>query len=386
MVNCFLPLKYLYLRILIRKGGNKLNIVLNKEMQTKSNSKNNIYAIDFFCSAGGVTYGFKQAGINVLGGIDIDKSCKITYEKNNNAKFLLADVSNLPKKEVGKYFKIRRNQRNLIFVGCSPCQYYTNLKTDKSKSKSSRLLLEDFQDFVEYYKPGFVFIENVPGLKTNGYSPLGKFKKFLQENRYVYCDGLLNAKYYGVPQNRIRYVLLATRLNSNISLPKENRINIKTVREAIGDMIFFPKIDAGYKDNSDFMHSSAGLSGLNLMRIRNTPKNGGDRRSWANIPELQLECYKNHSGHYDVYGRMKWEKPSPTITTRFCSFSNGRYGHPEQDRAISLREGATLQSFPLDYIFYNYSQGTIAKMIGNAVPPLLAKKIGKTFIQLLHET
>ena len=333
-------------------------------------------AVDFFCSVGGVTCGFRQAGIDVLGGIDIDESCKETYEKNNHAKFLQADISNLSKKEVGKFFGIRRNQRELIFVGCSPCQYYSNIKTDKRKSQNSRLLLEDFQEFVEYFRPGYVFIENVPGLDKNPESPLGKFKTFLTNNNYAFANDVLNAKYFGVPQNRRRYVLLATRLRKKIELPKPDKTNVVTVRKAIGDESRFPSIKAGHQDDSQFKHSAASLSKKNLQRIINTDCNGGDRRSWPK--KLQLECYRNHTGHYDVYGRMYWDKPSPAITTRFISYSNGRYGHPEQNRAISLREGAVLQSFPIDYDFYSTSQGTIAKMIGNAVPPELAKRIAIT--------
>ena len=337
-----------------------------------------LQAVDFFCSAGGVTCGFKQAGINVLGGIDIDKNCKVTYEKNNNSKFLLADVSVLPKDEVGKYFNIKKNQDNLIFVGCSPCQYYSNIKTDKTKSKKSRLLLEDFQEFVAYYKPGYVFIENVPGLDKKPESPLGRFKKFLIKNGYIFDDGVINAKYYGVPQNRRRYILLATRLNRFIKLPEPNKEKIVTVSEAIGNYKIFPPIKAGHIDNTEFEHTAARLSIQNQKRIAITRKDGGDRREWPN--ELNPDCYLEHTGHYDVYGRMFWKKPAPTITTRFVSYSNGRYGHPEQDRAISIREGATLQSFPLEYKFYSKSQGIIAKMIGNAVPPTLAKNIGLQII------
>jgi DNA (cytosine-5)-methyltransferase 1 len=305
-------------------------------------------AVDFFCSAGGVTCGFKQAGIDVLGGIDIDPACKETYELNNNAKYLCEDVSHLDKKKVGKFFKIRKNQRDLVFVGCSPCQYYSNIKTDKTKSEGTRLLLADFQDFVAYYRPGYVFIENVPGLDKKPNSPLG------------------------------RYVLRATRLKKKIKLPRENRNDIRTVYQTIGDYKTFQPIPAGYIDQTEFMHSSAGLEEINMQRITNTPHNGGDRRNWP--LELIPGCYENHDGHTDVYGRMHWEKPSPTITTRFASYSNGRYGHPEQNRAISLREGASLQSFPIDYIFHSESQGTIAKMIGNAVPPLLAKAIGTSLL------
>lgn len=335
-------------------------------------------AVDFFCSAGGVTCGFKQAGIDVLGGIDIDPACKETYEINNNAKYLCEDVSNLPKKKVGKFFKIRKNQRDLIFVGCSPCQYYSNIKTDKTKSEQTRLLLADFQEFVAYYRPGYVFIENVPGLDKKANSPLSKFKEFLAENNYVFDEAVINAKYFSVPQNRRRYVLIATRVKKRIKLPSENRDEIKTVFQTIGDYNLFQPIQAGHIDQSEFIHSSAGLDEINLQRIINTPHNGGDRSNWP--IELMPDCYEKHDGHTDVYGRMFWDKPSPTITTRFVSYSNGRYGHPEQDRAISLREGACLQSFPLDYIFHSESQGTIAKMIGNAVPPLLAKAIGTSLL------
>ena len=339
-----------------------------------------IQAIDFFCSAGGVTCGFKQAGINVIGGIDIDANCKMTYEKNNDAKFLCADVSNLEKEKLASFFNIRRNQDNLIFVGCSPCQYYSNITTDKTKSKKTRLLLADFQEFVEYYFPGYIFIENVPGLDTKRDSPIGIFKKFLKTSGYTFKDTVINAKYFGVPQNRRRYILIASRLKKNILLPKENRRVVKTVKDAIGDNAVFQAINAGSKDETLFNHTASNLEELNLKRIQATPHNGGDRRAWKNNVELQVNCYKNHDGHYDVYGRMHWNKPSPTITTRFNSLSNGRYGHPEQNRAISLREGATLQSFPLDYNFYSNSQGIVAKMIGNAVPPLLAKEIVKSLI------
>ena len=339
-----------------------------------------LMAIDFFCSAGGVTCGFMQAGIGVLGGIDIDESCRETYEKNNNAKFLNADVSEFPPESLQEEFDIDVNQDNLIFVGCSPCQYYSNIKTDKTKSEETRLLLEDFQEFVDYYRPGYVFVENVPGLNSNPESPLGKFKGFLEENGYVFDDGVLNAKYFETPQNRRRYVLLATRVRNSISLPREDKSNLLSIKDAIGDLDTFPPIPAGHIDNSDFKHSSSALKNQNLLRIKSTPKDGGDRRSWPQ--SLQPDCYRRHDGHHDVYGRMAWNKPSPTITTKFNSYSNGRYGHPEQDRAISLREGATLQSFPLSYKFYSRNQGAIAKMIGNAVPPQLAKAIGEQFKEI----
>ena len=337
-------------------------------------------AIDFFCGAGGVTCGFKQAGINVLGGIDNDVACKETYEKNNDTKFLHADIRKLKKSSLKNEFGISKNDDELIFIGCSPCQYYTNLKTDKTSSEEGRMLLEDFQKFVNYYKPGYILIENVSGLKKNNNSPLVKFKRLLEKHKYIVKDKIINAKYYGVPQNRRRFVLIATRITENISFPDENKNNLITVKDVIGDTKIFKSVCAGYIDSTDFQHSVAKLIDLNLARIKNTPKDGGDRRSWENNPDLQLECYKNHSGHYDVYGRMKWDKPAPTITTKFRYTSNGRYGHPEQNRAISLREGATLQSFPLNYYFHSTSLNAIGKMIGNAVPPQLAQILGKTIM------
>jgi DNA (cytosine-5)-methyltransferase 1 len=225
-----------------------------------------------------------------------------------------------------------------------------------------------------------VFVENVPGLDKKPESPLGRFKIFLSENGYVFDEAILNAKYFGVPQNRRRYVLIATRVKNEIHLPQADKDNIKTVKQVIGNHEKYPPIDAGFKDNTPFIHTSANLSEINKKRLFLIPKNGGSRVSWTK--DLQLDCYKHHSGHTDVYTRMSWDKPSPTITTRFCSLSNGRYGHPEQLRAISLREGATLQSFPEDYVFYSESQGAIAKMIGNAVPPLLAKAIGEQLMNI----
>lgn len=344
-------------------------------------------AVDFFCGAGGVTCGFKNVGINVLGGIDIVTKFKDTYQKNNDALYVNEDVSNMAPPDLQAFLSIQQNQDDLIFVGCSPCQYYSNLKSDKTKSKAGRLLLDDFREFVLYYRPGFVFIENVPGLETKAGSPLHRFKNQLRKDGYTFDQAVLNAKYFGVPQNRRRFVLIGTRLLKKITLPKQIRTkeSIITVKNAIGDLSVFPKVNIGHKDTTDFQHSVAKLSELNLRRVRATPKNGGSRKAWASNEELQLDCYKNHNGHHDVYGRLAWNKPAPTITTRFIYTSTGRYSHPEQDRALSLREGATLQSFPLHYKFYSDNQGDIATMIGNAVPPKLAEVIGQSLNTHWHK-
>lgn len=340
-------------------------------------------AVDFFCGAGGVTYGFRKAKIKVLGGIDIDPGLKETYEINNRgAKFIQADVSKLSFDELSQRLSIQPNDDNLIFIGCSPCQYYTTIQTEKEKSKKTRMLLVDFQRLVDNFLPGYIVVENVPGLETKVDSPLQYFKAFLAENGYSFDDKVVNAVKYNVPQKRKRYLLLATRVQPEITIPKGRNQSRLTVRNFIGDKTKFKPVKAGNKDTSDFNHTVSGLEEINLKRIRKTPADGGTRLAWKDDPELQLKCYqdKDHL-FYDVYGRMYWDKPAPTITTKFNSITNGRYGHPEQDRAISIREGAVLQTFPLHYKFKCDSMGTAAKMIGNAVPPELARWIGKTIVK-----
>lgn len=339
-------------------------------------------AVDFFCCAGGVTCGFRKAGIKVLGGIDIDKSFEETYKKNNKgSKFIHADVATLEPQDLEKKLRIKKDMDDLIFVGCSPCQYYTTIQTDKTKSVETRLLLEDFKKFVDYFNPAYIFIENVPGLETKDGSPLANFKLFLDEKKYVFDEKVVNAAHYNVAQNRKRYILIASRLKEkeNIVIPEVNCKKIKTVKKVIGNL---KPISAGFKDKSNLKHWSAQLKPINLKRIKNTSHDGGTRIEWKDNPELQLDCYKGKDNTFpDVYGRMYWSQPSPTITTKFHSISNGRFGHPEQDRAISLLEGALLQSFPKSYKFYSDSLVTVAKMIGNAVPPELAKSIGKLIIK-----
>lgn len=300
--------------------------------------KKHLKAVDFFCGAGGVTCGFNNVGIKVIGGIDINPTFKETYETNNDAIFVNQDVSNLNPSKLKDFLPIETNDDNLVFVGCSPCQYFSNLKSDKKKSKASRLLLEDFQEFVLYYKPGFVFIENVPGLSTKRASPLNRFKARLKEKGYVFDQKILNAKYFGVAQNRRRFILVASRVVPKIVLPKQMRKKRKivTVSKAIGNIKVFPKVPNGHKDLTDFQHSVAKLSNLNLERVLNTPLNGGSRKAWEKNERLQLNCYKNHDGHYDVYGRLCWEKPSPTITTRFIYTSTGRYTYTDYPFAATL--------------------------------------------------
>lgn len=340
-------------------------------------------AIDFFCGGGGMTYGLRTAGIDVLGGVDIASDCRETYEFNNRPSvFVEKDISSLDAESMGDIFGIRRDDRGLVFVGCSPCQYWSKIRTDRGKSEKSAFLLKEFQRFIKAFLPGFVVLENVPGLRSNPRSYLSRFLDFLKRTGYAFADDVIDASRYGVPQHRHRYLLVASRTRTDVTLPEAEESTV-TVRQIIGEENGFPSIPAGHADDTDFMHTAAALSALNLRRIRRTPHDGGDRLSWKDDPELQLDAYRGRDDIFkDVYGRIRWDRPAPTVTTRFNSLSNGRFGHPEEDRALSLREGASLQTFPTDYRFFGSNRNAVARQIGNAVPPLLARHIGAHLMRL----
>ena len=339
-------------------------------------------AVDFFCGGGGMTCGLRQAGIDVVAGIDFDKDAKETYELNNpGSQFVLSDIRNLRSNYLEKNLGIQKDDDSLILVGCSPCQFYSIINTDKEKSKKSKDLLRNFARFIEYYNPGYVIVENVPGLKTHKKSILPKFLKFLNENGYIICEKVVDLSYYGVPQSRKRFSLIASRVDEDVKLPEAEKVQ-SLLKDFIGKTNGFLPISAGHKDNTAFDHTSAGLKPICIERLMLTPHDGGDRFAWKNNPRLQLKCFIGKDTSFkDTYGRMFWNKPASTITTKFFSISNGRFAHPEEDRAISLREGATLQTFPKNYIFKTTSIAATAKLIGNAVPPEYAKRIGLSIIK-----
>lgn len=349
----------------------------------------NLKAIDFFCGGGGMTCGLRMSGIEVIAGIDHDPNCQETYEANNApAKFILADIKTLPLEYLENELNIKRNDDSMIFIGCSPCQYWSIINSlqaaKKSRASQSMNLLEDFQKFVNYYNPGYILIENVPGMMTRKDSPFQEFLLFLQKNKYLPDYAIIDANRYGVPQNRRRFVLLASRLK-RVTLPVfDEPEKCPKLKDAIGDISVFPKVNAGHKDDSPFKHTVSGLQPKMLERLRLTPKNGGTRHAWKDRDDLQINVYRGadrDNVFKDSYGRMTWEKPASTITTKFFGVSHGRFAHPEQDRAISLREGAAIQTFPNHYVFKTTGIEPTARLIGNAVPPQLAKRLGEALIK-----
>lgn len=342
--------------------------------------KNNKFkAIDFFCGAGGLTYGLKTAGIQVLAGIDNNKACKATFEKNNRKTlFLEKDISKYSPTELMTDSKIKRKDDYMIFAACAPCQFWTRIHTNKNKSKKTKNLILNFNKFVKYFKPGFVVVENVPGILLK--SQIEILISALKNLGYHVNHSVIDMSLYGIPQKRKRFTLLASRV-STIPLPKPKKKQLN-VRDVLGERNGFPAIKAGTRDKTHFLHSTLRLSEKNIQRLKMTKKDGGDRSIWVNRKNLQLPCYaRNKKVFSDTYARMWWNRPSPTVTTRFTSISNGRFAHPEENRGISLREGATLQTFPKTYNFVETNMTETAKMIGNAVPPKFAKIIGK---QIIH--
>lgn len=346
--------------------------------------KNNLKAVDFFCSGGGMSHGMQKAGIKILAGIDFDNSCKETYEANiKGAEFIYEDVFDYREADLEERLNLQKNDDNLILIGCSPCQFWSIINTDKKKSSKSKSLLVEFRRFVEYFNPGYVVVENVPGvLRKKGESGLEDFIAWLREQKYKVHFDIHNVSEYGVPQNRKRFTLIANRISDLELEPIKSEGDKLTVFDVIGEHNGFPKVKAGHKDKTDFMHTVASLQQINIERLKLTKKNGGSRMSYVNSEELAPKCHKDDTTNFkDTYGRMWWERQSPTITTKFFSMSNGRFVHPEEDRAISIREGAVLQSFPKDYIFKTSSMAKTARMIGNAVPPKYAEAIAKAIIK-----
>ena len=334
-----------------------------------------IKVYDFFSGCGGASLGFQEAGMDITLSIDIDSNSIKTFSYNiPNAILINKDIRLVNEEDIEVYF-----DRNLpsLFSACAPCQPFSKIK--RARANDDRIhLLAEFSRFVKYYKPDYIFLENVPGIQNRyGDDPLNSFLVLLNTLGYTYTIKVIEAQSYGVPQKRSRLVLIASSSGA-VSFPKPTHGYKSRPYSTVKNWIWkLPPIEAGQTHSIDPMHRSASLSNTNLLRIKMTPPEKG-RESWSE--DLVLECHKDHTGHSDVYGRMKWNLPASTLTTRCISLSNGRFGHPEQNRAISLREAALLQTFPRQFLAFG-SLNSMARQIGNAVPPLLAKKIGRQFVK-----
>ncbi len=340
-----------------------------------------VSAVDLFCGAGGLSHGMITSGIEVVAGYDVDENCRFPFEHNNNSRFMNMDINLVSSKEVSDLLSIGDVK---VLMGCAPCQPFStyNISVKRGKNDNDWSLLDNFARLVAEVKPDIVSMENVPQIvKTQVFHD---FAETLRFHDYSISYGSHFAPDYGVPQARHRLILLASRLGNIELIPPTCKSNeYRTVRQTIGDL---ERISAGEVSKKDPLHRSAKLNDTNLERIRASLP-GGSWKDWE--MSLRANCHRKQSGESfsAVYSRMEWDKPAPTITTQFYGYGNGRFGHPEQDRALSLREGALLQTFPENYQFVKPEEPVrfkaIGKLIGNAVPVLLASAIGRSIIKHL---
>jgi DNA (cytosine-5)-methyltransferase 1 len=327
--------------------------------------------VDLFCGAGGLSYGFYLEGFDIAAGIDTDEGCRYAFEHNNDAIFIRRDVASLSAKEINALFAPDKCR---ILVGCAPCQPFSTYNQKNADPKWQ--LVTRFGELIEQVRPDLVSMENVPSLLT--FRKGSTFKSFVEKLKaadYNVVWDVLYAPDFGLAQTRSRLVLLASRLGT-IELPTPtHKQKHRTVRDEIGHL---PTLSHGEIDDQDPLHRASALSAINFRRI-GAAKPGGTWKDWDR--RLVANCHKVETGkgYSSVYGRMSWSKPAPTITTQFYGFGNGRFGHPKQNRGLSLREGALLQGFPPDYEFVapgeriHFTQ--VGQMIGNAVPVRLANAI-----------
>lgn len=336
-----------------------------------------ISCVDLFCGVGGLTHGLIREGIDVLAGVDLDPQCRFPYEHNNNTTFVKRDIRELSSDELIKMFG---NSKLRLLAGCAPCQPFSTYsrKSRKVKHDEKWDLVSDFGRLVRDTQPEFVTMENVPQLLH-----YEVFQNFLADlKHYSISWSVINCADYGVPQSRKRLVLIASKLGKvELLTPDRLEENNSTVRKAISHL---SPLEAGSCDPKDRLHTASSLSEINLKRIR-ASKPGGTWRDWDE--SLLAPCHRKQSGqtYPSVYGRMKWDAPAPTITTQCFGYGNGRFGHPEQHRAISLREAAILQTFPEDYIFLPPEEPVIfdklGRLIGNAVPVRLGEIVARSILQ-----
>lgn len=345
-------------------------------------------AIDLFSGCGGTTAGLKEAGINVVAAVEIDAVAAKTYKINNpEVKVFVNDICSISKKDFEDYIK----ESQIMLVACPPCQGFSTIRKNGDDDPRNQLIFE-YLRLIRELKPDFLLMENVAGLiRGKGKHYFDQFSRDIQ-NEYEFTYSIVNAADYGVPQKRKRLVFhgikktLAAKYNIKISLPTPlysakptgDKLPWRTASVIMG----LPEIEAGEEYHGDmkiYNHAANYLSQTNIQRIKYIREHGGSRTS---LPEgLVLTCHKNHKGHTDVYGIIDLDKPAPTITGGCMTFSKGRFGHPTQNRALSAREAARLQTFRDNYRFFG-NKGQIAQQIGNAVPVELAKASGEYFYDL----
>ena len=338
-----------------------------------------IKAIDFFCGAGGLTRGLLDAGILVVAGVDNDSRMQRTYERNNHpSRFISKDIRDIDIVALRRHLGICPSEPTL-YAACTPCQPFSTLNTMHGVDTRKSLLL-DFAKIVQQSPPDYIIVENVPGLGNSvGRDIFLEFKRILKKLKFQIDAAMLDAKEFGVPQTRKRFILIASRHGDpHLPIPATGE-PFKTVGDCIRR---FPPIADGRQSTLYKNHVSRKLLPHHLRIVEAVPADGGSRQDVEDASIL-LKCHqKNPKAHKDVFGRMSWDLPAPTLTGRCTDVYCGRFTHPEQHRGISVREAAALQTFDDGYEFFGGSILEQARQIGNAVPVRLAKLLGESILQI----
>jgi DNA (cytosine-5)-methyltransferase 1 len=340
-----------------------------RRSQPKSHGLPCYKAIDLFSGCGGLTQGLKKAGFNVLAAVELDALAIETYRSNHAEVCAFnADIRTVTGKDLLGQLRLKRGELDLL-AGCPPCQGFSRLREKRCRqrmSDSRNQLIDEVSRLVESLLPKVVLLENVPNLAE--YCRYADFRRSLRRLGYEISEAVIDVANYGVPQRRRRMVVLASRLGS-MTHPQPSATRY-TVRDAIGQL-------PAPEFSEDLLHNLGETRSDRIRRlIQHIPKDGGSR---TDLPKgYTLKCHARTDGYYDVYGRMSWDDVSPTITGGCINPSKGRFLHPEQDRAITLREASLLQSFPCDYLFsLKRGKYAAAEMIGNALPPEFSRIQGE---------
>lgn len=341
--------------------------------------------VDLFAGCGGGSTGFAAAGFRVAGAVEIDPTAADAYEANVELRPLVRDICSVQGAALLEDAGLQPGELTLLF-GCPPCQSFTILRRGATTTPLDLVRNElpgQYLRLVEELRPRHLAFENVPGMVEGRWRShfevlLGR----LQALGYRHAWRVVDAADYGVPQRRRRLLVIASRLGEP-KLPAATHATVgvgglalhRTVREAIGHL---PPLESGQRDPEDVFHRARRHSPIALRRLRAVPEGGGRKDLPA---DLQLECHRDHDGHYDIYGRMWWGRPAPTLTSGCTNVTRGRFGHPQQDRAITLREAMLLQGFPPTAVLRGGVEA-MALQVGNAVPPPLAERIGHRILEM----
>lgn len=342
-------------------------------------------AVDVFAGAGGLTVGLQKAGFDVVAAIEAAPIPSATYAANHaRTRLVVDDVRSVGRAELD----VGSGSIDLL-AACPPCQGFTSLAAKWRRTDPRNVLVLEVARLAEELRPRVVMLENVPRLATTGSELLAELRNRLHSVGYVLSEGVLQAAHYGSPQSRKRLVLVASKVG-RIELPApthgDGRRPLRTVRQALRIMKEEPRqftLESGRRMAADDWHVVRSVRPATLSRIQATAA-GGVR---SQLPEeLRPVCHRgSDKGFMNVYGRMSWDEPAPTITGGCTTFSKGRFGHPEHDRTISVREAALLQEFPRRYKFKTTSIDAACEMIGNAFPTSLARAVARQVAKRLQE-